>query len=411
MRLLLIVFVAFFVRANSETFPLPLTSTEASTRNSETITEIFPVVATTTVSTDAQVKNTSPTENASASDEVLNVANTATATAIAIAERESDSDNGSFDKSELSSSYASYGPAAELPPISYDRPVKVQQYGNDAGGYGGPLNFHSGCACVCPQQSYGQVTFCFFSNISFSLCTTSSKTIHTSFIGCLYCPSGSSCSLHASDCPGLSTFTTKSVHTSSICFLHYSDCSSIQCSCATKRYVKCSENAFSSNIFIKTIVIFPIFILLTENPPVYQPAIPYSPPKAYLPPVPAPKAFKYNAPPKEAYMYRMADDDDDELEDSIPNEAHSRSSYAPNPSYPQQQPPPVYAAPSYVPPQSTYVPSKTTHEVPKPFYVNPSPAISYSYPSSPPQVNCGENLLIGCSPTVTEAPCSAPYPY
>lgn len=42
--------------------------------------------------------------------------------------------------------------------------------------------------------------------------------------------------------------------------------------------------------------------------------------------------------------------------------------------------------------------------------VIPGPSYSFSYPSPAPQVKCGSNLLIGCSPTSQVVPCSAHNP-
>lgn len=39
----------------------------------------------------------------------------------------------------------------------------------------------------------------------------------------------------------------------------------------------------------------------------------------------------------------------------------------------------------------------------------PEPPKAYTYPSPAPSVSCGQNLLVGCSPSVSNVPCSAAY--
>lgn len=45
-----------------------------------------------------------------------------------------------------------------------------------------------------------------------------------------------------------------------------------------------------------------------------------------------------------------------------------------------------------------------------PAYVSPEPAHVYSYDSAPPKVPCGQNLLVGCQPSVSTVGCSPPPP-
>lgn len=52
---------------------------------------------------------------------------------------------------------------------------------------------------------------------------------------------------------------------------------------------------------------------------------------------------------------------------------------------------------------SSYSGSYSSHQAP----VIPGPAYSISYPSPAPQVKCGSNLLISCTPTSQVVPCSS----
>lgn len=71
-------------------------------------------------------------------------------------------------------------------------------------------------------------------------------------------------------------------------------------------------------------------------------------------------------------------------------------------SYSQPPPPPAYM-PAY--PAIAY-PAYPPMVYPAPSYYGiPPPTISYSYPSPAPQTQCGSNVLVGCSPTVSSVPC------
>lgn len=101
-------------------------------------------------------------------------------------------------------------------------------------------------------------------------------------------------------------------------------------------------------------------------------------------------------------------------DDSIPNEAHGRSAYAPAPAvYPQSPPnvyapssyappsyaPPVYEAQAYEPQQPAYTNQPTydgpAYEHPPNSYGYQSPEQIYSYPSPAPQA-VRNNLLLWC---------------
>ena len=83
----------------------------------------------------------------------------------------------------------------------------------------------------------------------------------------------------------------------------------------------------------------------------------------------------------EIYQGRSADNDDDKTK------TEGRSAY----SSPYSHAPPLYASPIYSAP--SYAPA--------------GPSYSYTYPSPTPPVQCGSNLLVGCSPTVAQVPCSS----
>lgn len=81
-----------------------------------------------------------------------------------------------------------------------------------------------------------------------------------------------------------------------------------------------------------------------------------------------------------------------------------KSAYAPRP--------PVYAAPAHVP---AYAAPAPAYAAPAPAYAAPAPAYavpaSLSYSVSAPSIPCSKAIIVGCSPSVQPAPCSAPASY